>query len=233
MQNILIIEDDSDILKMLSDVLSDEGYAVSSAEDGKKGIEQFVSGQYDLVLLDIMLPKRNGIEVMEEIRKQSFVPIMIISAKGEEFDKSIALGLGADDYLTKPFSLVELKARVKALLRRASQYAGTKEEKPNERLLFRNLSMDIENYTVEKQGKAIKLTAKEFELLKLFLQHPNRVYTKEQLYSLIWDDAYFGDENIVNVHISRLRNKIEDDARNPEYIQTLWGIGYRLGETDD
>ena len=141
----------------------------------------------------------------------------------------LGLGLGADDYITKPFSVVELLARIKANLRRTTQYDNAAAAIPST-LTAGELLMNLSDYTLTKQGKKIELTAKEFEILKLLLQNPKKVYTKEQIYSLVWNDAYCGDENAVNVHISRLRNKIEDDSRNPKYVLTVWGIGYKLGE---
>ena len=168
-------------------------------------------------------------EVMGKIRESSTVPIIIISAKDTDSDKTLGLGLGADDYITKPFSVTEVLARIKANIRRTTQYAsGTFMQQPV--LIKGALTMDLNAYSVKKDGKEIELTAKEFEILKLLLQHPKKVYTKEQLYSLVWNDAYLGDENAVNVHISRLRTKIEEDPRNPGYIVTVWGIGYKAGD---
>ena len=175
-----------------------------------------------------MIPKISGMDVMKHIRKSSTVPIIIISAKDTEVDKTLGLGLGADDYITKPFSVVEVVARVKANIRRTTEYAAPIQEP--EELTFRSLKMDLSNHTVTKNGVLLELTAKEFDILKLLLQNPKRVYTKAQIYSLIWNDVYVGDENAVNVHISRLRNKIEDNPRSPECVITVWGIGYKLGE---
>lgn len=159
------------------------------------------------------------------------MPIIILSAKDSESDKTLGLGLGADDYITKPFSVVEVLARIKAALRRTMHYdsAGVKEPAV---LRAGELVMDLSDYTVQKGEESIDLTAKEFEILKLFMQNPKKVYTKEQLYSLVWQDAYCGDENAVNVHISRLRNKIEEDPRNPRYVLTVWGIGYKMGQCE-
>lgn len=177
---------------------------------------------------------------MQHIRKSSFVPVIILSAKDTETDKTLGLALGADDYITKPFSVVEVLARIKANIRRTTQYdtvltasaSGGRtvgESAADEVLTVGELTMNLSDYTLMKNGKAIELTAKEFAILRLLMQNPKKVYTKEQLYSLVWDDAYFGDENAVNVHISRLRNKIEEDSRNPRYVLTVWGIGYKLG----
>ena len=157
------------------------------------------------------------------------VPIIIISAKDTDSDKSLGLGLGADDYVTKPFSVTEVLARMKANIRRSTQYAaGAASEEHN--ITRGTLVINTNDYTVLKKGEKIELTAKEFEILKMLMKNPQRVYTKEQIYSSVWKDIYVGDENAVNVHISRLRNKIEDNPRNPKYIVTVWGIGYKLGE---
>ncbi|MSS89804.1 response regulator transcription factor [Eisenbergiella porci] len=176
-----------------------------------------------------MLPKISGMDVLQQIRAQSMVPIIIMSAKDTDSDITLGLGLGADDYVTKPFSMVQVLARIKANLRRTGQYAASSPARPS-LLTVGELRMNLEDYTVSKLGKEIELTAKEFEILRLLLQNPRKVYTKEQIYSLIWNDAYLGDENAVNVHISRLRNKIEDIPRSPKYVITLWGIGYKSGE---
>ena len=227
--NILLIEDDPGISEMLKNYLETENYKVTCAFDGQDACRQFDASSFHLILLDLMIPKVSGMEVMRYIRKSSYVPILIISEKDTESDKALGLGLGADDYITKPFSVVEVLARIKAALRRTLQYDTAVTNEPI-LLTAGDLSLNLQDYTLTKKGHAIDLTAKEFEILKLFLQHPKRVYTKEQIYSLIWHDAYLGDENAVNVHISRLRNKIEDDPRNPGYILTVWGIGYKLGE---
>ena len=166
---------------------------------------------------------------MQHIRKNSVVPIIIVSAKDTETDKTLGLSLGADDYITKPFSVAEVLARIKANIRRRNQYDNVPVDTPQV-FIAGELVMNLSDYTLTKNGKRVELTAKEFEILKLLMQNPKKVYTKEQIYSLVWNDAYLGDENAVNVHVSRLRNKIEDDTRNPRYIITVWGIGYKLGE---
>lgn len=227
---ILLIEDDTEIREMLTNYLTTENYEVTCAVDGQEACTQFDHGFFSLVLLDLMIPKISGMDVMEHIRKSSVVPVIIVSAKDTEADKTLGLGLGADDYITKPFSVAEVLARIKANIRRTTQYDNSAVVSPD-LLAAGELIMNLSDYTVTKKGKRIELTAKEFDILKLLLQNPKRVYTKEQLYSFVWNDAYCGDENAVNVHISRLRNKIEDDSRNPRYILTVWGIGYKLGDT--
>ena len=225
---VLFVEDNLEICEMLGGYLTAENFEVDCAYDGEQACQKFDSDTYHIVLLDLMIPKISGMDVMKHIRKSSTVPIIIISAKDTEVDKTLGLGLGADDYITKPFSVGEVLARVKANIRRTTEYAAPLQEP--EALSFRSLKMDLSNHTVTKNGVLLELTAKEFDILKLLLQNPKRVYTKAQIYSLIWNDVYVGDENAVNVHISRLRNKIEDNPRSPECVITVWGIGYKLGE---
>ena len=228
---ILLVEDDAEISEMLKNFLSMENYEVICAFDGQEACQKFDEDTFNLVLLDLMIPKLNGMGVMEHIRQKSFVPIMILSAKDTESDKTLGLGLGADDYITKPFSVVEVLARIKAALRRTMHYDNASAD-TDVILKAGDLTMNLTDYTVTKRGQKVELTAKEFEILKLLLQNPKKVYTKEQIYSLVWNDAYLGDENAVNVHISRLRNKIEDNPRNPQYVVTVWGIGYKLGDVE-
>lgn len=227
---ILLVEDDLEISEMLTEFLNGEAIEVDAAFDGENACHLFFQNSYDLVLLDLMIPKLSGIEVMKRIREKSIVPIIILSAKDTELDKSLGLELGADDYVTKPFSMTEILARIKANVRRTTQYAPFIHSEQSKILQIGELLLNTEDYTVEKKGKKLDLTAKEFEILKLLMSNPKRVYTKEQIYSLVWKDYYMGDENAVNVHISRLRNKIEDDKKKSKYIQTVWGIGYKLGD---
>lgn len=232
MNKILLIEDDVEISTMLKNFLTTEDFEVVTAYDGESAYNKFFSDSFSLVLLDLMIPKMSGIEVMGKIRENNTVPIIIISAKDTDSDKTLGLGLGADDYITKPFSVTEVLARIKANIRRSTQYAtGLAGQQPV--LKKGNLVMNLNDYSVTKNGMKTELTSKEFEILKLLLQNPKKVYTKEQIYSHVWNDAYLGDENAVNVHISRLRNKIEDNPREPKYIITVWGIGYKLGEVKD
>ena len=225
------MEDDREISEMLEEFLIQEAFEVVPAFDGLEACEKFEDGEFDLVLLDLMIPKMSGMDVMKTIREKSVVPILIVSAKDSLLDKSLGLELGADDYITKPFVMAEVLARIKANLRRTNQYAAGSSRKQEEpaTLSCGDIQLNPADFTVRKRGKKIDLTAKEFEILRLLMQNPKKVYTKEQIYSLVWEDAYLGDENAVNVHISRLRNKIDDDARNPEYIITVWGFGYRIG----
>lgn len=181
-----------------------------------------------------MLPKRSGTDILQTIRAGSLVPVLIMSAKDSDVDKALGLGFGADDYITKPFSMIELAARVKAAIRRAG-YASpsiqVEDQAPVKQMIsIGRLTVDLDNFSALKNGEEVKLTSKEFHILKLFVTHPGRVFTKAQIYASVWEDDYFGDENVINVHMRRLREKIEDDPSHPEYIKTLWGIGYKLGE---
>ncbi|MBB4826655.1 DNA-binding response OmpR family regulator [Sporosarcina luteola] len=226
---ILLVEDDKSISEMLVNYLELEGFQVVCAYDGIEAQQQFRRGSYDLILLDLMLPRLNGMDFLKQIRDESSIPILILSAKDGEVDKALGLGFGADDYITKPFSMIELVARIHASIRRATTYSGHGD---NQSSIIRvhEITLDIENMLIEKNGKPIRLTAKEWELVKLFFTNPKRVFTKEQIYQAVWQDVYYGDENIINVHMRRLREKIEDDPSAPIYLKTLWGMGYRLGE---
>ncbi|HEX3078737.1 MAG TPA: response regulator transcription factor [Lachnospiraceae bacterium] len=229
---ILLIEDDIAISEMVEGYLRKEGFNIETALDGEEGIASFLKGSFDLILLDLMMPKLDGMEVMRIVRERSSVPILIMSAKDTDVDKAVGLGLGADDYIAKPFSMVELSARVKAAIRRATKYSqpdpDTKEEVSVK--YFGDLAIEMSNYTVCKKGVNLQLTSKEFDILKLLISNPKRVFTKSEIYSFVWNDNYLGDENVISVHMRRLREKIEDDPSNPKYIKTLWGIGYKLGE---
>lgn len=231
---ILLVEDDVEISEMLKNFLMTENFEVDTAYDGVGACDRFFSHEYSLVLLDLMIPKRSGMEVMKIIREKSTVPILILSAKDTDSDKTLGLGLGADDYITKPFSVTEVLARIKANIRRSTQYTSGAAKEEKEETVFQKgqLVLNTEDFSVWKNGQKVEVTAKEFEILLLFMKHPKKVYTKEQLYASVWKDVYMGDENAVNVHISRLRNKIEDNPRRPQYIVTVWGIGYKLGDVE-
>lgn len=227
----MIIEDDQAISQMVSDSLSREGYLISTVFDGEEALEVHTREKdFDLILLDLMLPKVDGLECLRVIRLNSIVPILIMSAKGDDVDKALGLGMGADDYISKPFSMIELIARIKALIRRTTHYSAEISNIRENIIKVGDLVIDLEGYAVKKNGENLKLTATEFNILNLFITKPKQVYTKEQLYNLVWQAEYVQDMNVINVHIRRLREKIEEDPSNPKYIQTLWGIGYRLGE---
>lgn len=230
-KKILIIEDDQAISKLVSDSLTREGYLITTVFDGEEALEVLTREKdFDLLLLDLMLPKVDGLECLRAIRQTSVVPILIMSAKGDDVDKALGLGMGADDYISKPFSMIELIARIKALIRRTINYSTEISNTKETIIKIGDLVVDMEGYTVKKNGVNLKLTATEFNILNLLIKKPKQVYTKEQLYNLVWQAEYVQDMNVINVHIRRLREKIEDDPSNPKYIQTLWGIGYRLGE---
>lgn len=228
---ILLVEDDMEISDMLKNFLITENFEVVTAFDGESACQKFFADDYSLVLLDLMIPQKSGMEVMKAIREKNTVPIIIISAKDTDSDKTLGFSMGADDYITKPFSVTEVLARIKANIRRNTEYAVQAAKEENV-LKCGSLTMNTNDYSVLKNGIRIELTAKEFEILKLLMKNSKKVYTKEQIYSYVWNDTYFGDENAVNVHISRLRNKIEDNPRNPKMVVTVWGIGYKLGDME-
>ncbi len=216
---ILLVEDDIEISDMLKNFLSTENFEVTASYNGKDACQKFFMDKYSLVLLDLRVPGLSGMEVLKNIREASTVPVIIISAKDSDSDKTLGLGMGADDYITKPFSVTEVLARIKANIRRSTQYAAdTSNSAGEEETIIEKggLIINTNDYSVYKNGSKIELTIKEFEILKLLFLNPKKVFTKEQIYSSVWNDAYMGDENAVNVHISRLRNKIEEDKKNPE-----------------
>ncbi len=222
---ILLVDDEPLILKGLRFSLQQEGYEIDSAADGEEAFQKITDNQYDLILLDVMLPKLSGIEVCQRVRETSDVPIIMLTAKGEDMDKILGLEYGADDYMVKPFNILEVKARIKTILRRAS---GRREEKKPQ-LAGGGLFLDSTSRSVEADGKPINLTVKEFDLLQLFMSNPGRVYSREELLETIWGSDYFGDFRTVDVHIRRLREKIEADPAKPLHILTKWGIGYYFG----
>jgi len=225
---ILLVEDDIEISLMLTSFLKTEAFEIEQAFDGEEACRLFDKDEYSIVLLDLMIPKISGIRVLEYIRTKSTVPIIIMSAKDSDSDKTLGLSMGADDYITKPFSITEVLARIKANIRRNTQYA-TCQPASEKKLTYGELELDENQFVIKKNGQLLDLRVKEYEIMRLLLKNPNRVYTKAQMYSIIWKDEYLGDENALNVHISRLRNKVEDDSRKPKYISTVWGIGYKLG----
>lgn len=228
---LLLIEDDPSIREMVKEHLQTEGYAVTCAADGEEAMRRFGEEEYDLVLLDLMLPKKNGFDCLQAIRSTSTVPVLILSAKDSEVDKALGLGFGADDYVAKPFSMIELTARIQAAIRRATRYSASgKEDEPDEAVTIGDLTVDFKAMTVFKRGKPVKLTGTEYRILELFVRYPKQVFTKANLYRSVWNEEYYGDENVISVHMRRLRAKIEDDPSQPQYIQTMWGIGYRLGD---
>jgi DNA-binding response OmpR family regulator len=230
-RNILVIEDDRDIARLLELHLHDAGYAVHVAQDGAAGCQQALSKTYDLIILDLMLPGMEGLDICRTLRaKTNYTPILMVTAKSTELDRVLGLEVGADDYLTKPFSIRELLARVKALFRRMEVLRAPVVPDQQKPICAGDLVIDIEKRKVSLCGKAIDLTAKEFDLLLQFARHPGRVYTRSQLLDLVWGYAHAGYEHTVNSHINRLRAKIERDTSHPRYILTAWGIGYSFTE---
>lgn len=229
-ENILLVEDDAEIARIICDTLRQEGYEVTWATTGLEGWEDFQKGQYDLILVDWMLPEMDGIAVCRNVRLVSDIPIIMISARKEDVDKVEGLDKGADDYLAKPFSLAELKARIVSQLRRWRRYQG-EEVRSAQSVYEQGLMIDWEKEIISLNHEEVFLTPKEFELLKLLASHPQRVFTKEELYEHIWQQLDFGGTHTVTVHIKALREKLQDPVKTPYFIQTVWGKGYRyIGE---
>ena len=227
---ILIIEDDFEINQLVARYLTKEGFVIDSVYDGKEALSCISNQEYQLVILDLMLPKVDGQEVLRKIRAKYTIPVIVLSAKDREMDKILGLGLGADDYVTKPFTIGELIARVKAQLRRYTNFNPNANGAESKVLKHGDLELDPGNCEVNVSGQKKSLSAKEFAILKLFLSHPSRVFTKSQVFQAVWQEESMTNDNTVMVHISRLRTKIERDPSNPVYIQTVWGFGYKLGE---
>lgn len=227
-EKILVIEDDKEISDLICDYLEINGYTSVAVYDGSDGLKAFEKEKPDLIILDLMLPGIDGFQICKDVRKESSIPIIILSARKEDVDKILGLGLGADDYVTKPFSPGELVARVKAQLRR---YNMAVEKAQDIHLLdFGRPKIDLKGYTVTIDGEPISLAAKEFELLTFLATNAGQVFTKEQLFSNVWGYEDYGDINTVTVHIRRLREKIEINPSNPKYIITVWGVGYKFQE---
>lgn len=229
-EEILLVEDDVEIARIIRDTLRQEGYEVTWATTGLEGWEDFQKGQYDLLLVDWMLPEMDGLAICRNVRLVSDVPIIMISARKEDTDKVEGLDRGADDYLAKPFSLAELKARVTSQLRRWRRYQG-EEEVSHKDSYVQGLTIDWDKEIVTRSEAEVLLTPKEFEMLKLMAKHPNRIFTKEELYEHIWQQLDIGGTHTVTVHIKALRKKLQDPVKTPYFIQTVWGKGYRfIGE---
>jgi DNA-binding response OmpR family regulator len=229
LKNILVIEDNVDIANLIKVNLRSKSMQVDHAANGQSGLDMALSRNYQLVILDLMLPGMDGMDVCRMLRnKKIFTPVLMLTARTSELDRVLGLEAGADDYLTKPFSVPELVARVNAIIRRSEQYQPAPGSKIPERLIFGSLSVDPESRQVLVDGDSIELTAKEFDLLWHFASHPGRVYTREQLLSNVWGYGHSGYEHTVNSHINRLRSKIETDPANPRYVITVWGVGYKF-----
>lgn len=229
-QKILVVDDEPHILELVKYNLAQEGFEVLTAHDGAQAVARARDSQPDLIILDIMLPYVDGLEVCRQIRRDSAVPIIMLTAKGGELERVVGLEIGADDYVTKPFSPRELVARVRAILRRTAVEASPGQTGP---LRGGGLVLDPNTHEVTLDGRLVDLTAKEFELLRLLLSHPNRVFTRDFLLEHIWGYDYYGSTRTVDMHISRLREKIEDDPASPTYIVTVRGVGYKFKAPSD
>jgi DNA-binding response OmpR family regulator len=224
-KRILIIEDEKALASLLSDYLSADGFTVEERADGPSGLQAALSGSFDLVLLDLMLPGMDGFEVCRALRAGNDVPVLIVSARREDGDKIRGLGLGADDYIVKPFSPAELVARVKSHLARYERLTGR--ASADRWIADGGLEVNVEARRVKRNGTEVTLTAKEFDLLLLLIRNPDRAFTREEIYSRIWGDDLYVDPSNIAVHVRRLREKIEDDPSQPRHIETVWGVGYR------
>ena len=220
----MVVDDEKLIVKGLRFSLEQDGMEVDCAYDGEEALEKAKAGEYDIILLDLMLPKMDGLEVCQQIREFSDVPIIMLTAKGEDMDKILGLEYGADDYITKPFNILEVKARIKAIMRRAGKNA-TQETKAKV-VEVGELRLDCEGRRVFIGTREINLTAKEFDVLELLVFNPNKVYSRENLLNIVWGYEYPGDVRTVDVHIRRLREKIESNPSEPKYVHTKWGVGY-------
>ena len=228
-KRLLLVDDEPAIIKGLKFSLEQDGYGIITAADGGEALEQFRSNPVDLILLDVMLPVMDGIEVCQRIREQSNVPIIMLTAKGEDMDKILGLEYGADDYMTKPFNILEVKARIKTILRRAGGAQPAEEKKI---IRVRDMEVNLVKRTVTLAGREVKLTAKEFDLLQLFMTNRGKVFSREQMLETVWKYDYTGDARTVDVHIRRLREKIERNTSQPEFIFTKWGVGYYFTDKD-
>ncbi len=230
---ILIVEDDSDLSELIKIQLTDNDYEIEQAFNGRIALNNALENKYSLIILDVMLPEVDGFKICKSIRKENHqIPILMLTAKAEEADKIMGLDYGADDYLTKPFSIKELIARVKALLRRASA-SETEDSSKLDQMDFGDLVIYPKKRSVQLQDELIELTTKEFELLLLFANNPGRAYSRQELLDVVWGYQYSGYSHTVNSHINRLRSKIEKNPSEPKYITTVWGMGYKFAELDE
>lgn len=227
-RRILVVDDEKLIVKGIRFSLEQDGMEVDCAYDGEEALNAAKRREYDVVLLDVMLPKIGGFEVCQQIREFSNMPIIMLTAKGDDMDKILGLEYGADDYITKPFNILEVKARIKAIMRRNDRKVQDGENARKESHIFEygDLRIDSESKRVHIRGREINLTAKEYDVLELLLMNPNKVYSRENLLNLVWGYDYPGDVRTVDVHIRRLREKIEDNPSEPKYVHTKWGVGY-------
>jgi DNA-binding response OmpR family regulator len=223
---ILLVDDEESLQKLLSYPLRSDGYEVVAAQDGQEALDRFDEGQFDLVVLDVMLPRVDGFDVCRKLRARSAVPIIMLTAKAEEFDKVLGLELGADDYITKPFSMREFRSRVKAVLRRAELVQ--RDDNGDEPLVQGDLAIDFSKRQVEVRGEPVRLTYVEFEILSSLARAPGRVFSRTMLLERLWGDSSYRDPRTIDVHIRHLREKLERDAKSPEYLFTVRGVGYHF-----
>lgn len=223
-KRVLVVDDEKLIVKGIRFSLEQDGMDVDAAYDGEEALELVKGNAYDLILLDVMLPKLDGFEVCQQIREFSDVPIVMLTAKGEDMDKILGLEYGADDYITKPFNILEVKARIKAIMRRTGKRENT--HASGKMILKGSMSIDCESRRVVIEDREVNLTAKEFDLIELLATNPNKVYSRENLLNIVWGYEYPGDARTVDVHIRRLREKIEKNPSDPKYVHTKWGVGY-------
>lgn len=232
MSTILVAEDEKDIRDLIVEQLKIDGYSIYEAKDGIEALEIFKTKEIDLALLDVMMPKLDGFNLLRKIRLTSYVPVVFLTARGEEMDKVLGLELGADDYLLKPFSIAELRARITAQLRRTKVYSN-ENKIAAQNIKCGDLILDKDACCLYKKGKQIVLNAKEYLILNYLMESQGKVFTKKQLYQAVWEEDYFYDDNTIMVHISHIRNKIEDDPKNPKYLITIRGIGYKFAKLED
>jgi DNA-binding response OmpR family regulator len=230
-KKVLVVDDEKLIVKGIRFSLEQDGMEVDCAYDGEEALEAAKKKEYDVVLLDVMLPKLSGFEVCQQIREFSSMPIIMLTAKGDDMDKILGLEYGADDYITKPFNILEVKARIKAIMRRSAKNAAANHA-DSKVITFGEMKIDCENRRVYISAKEVNLTAKEFDLLELLVFNPNKVYSRENLLNIVWGYDYPGDVRTVDVHIRRLREKIESNPSEPKFIHTKWGVGYFFQNQD-
>jgi len=226
MAKILVVDDERVLVKGIKFNLENEGYEVATGSDGEEAVELARAGDFDLIILDLMMPKIDGLQACMRIREFSNVPIIMLTARSEDTDKIIGFECGADDYITKPFNILEVKARIRAMLRRTG--GSEKKEKEDDRLTVGGLELDTVSRSAWRDGTPVELTAKEFDLAELLFRNPGRVYSRENLLDQVWGYEYIGELRTVDVHVRRLREKLEPDPANPAYILTKWGVGYYL-----
>lgn len=230
MYSILICDDEKDIVEALNIYLSSEGYKIFKAYNGREAVDIISKEDIHLILMDIMMPVMDGITAMTRVREKTNIPVILLTAKGEDTDKVLGLNVGADDYVTKPFNPVELIARVKAQLRRYMKLGGGNTEEMVNRLVIGGIELDDESKTVTVDGRPVSLTPTEFHILRLFMANPGKVYSPKDIYKLVWEDAPFGSEGTVAVHIRHLREKVEINPSEPRHLKVVWGQGYKMEE---